>query len=1790
MNGLSLRVSSIRANEGVKKNSEMRMDLLKVPSSCFCESKDNKFLLNLSDASSVDEQIRILREYSVFVSELEKSLLSNIQTLADLFIEAPLKHAAKNTITKFLTQITIGREFVVLGLSNSIVSRIQNFERQPNHTLANRNALINSIGSCFENFKVGVDAIRNCLNDNLLFFNKSLMLYTEQLSQNISPSDKSEISLFIHTTVRVVISCFNQFSNIIRSTYEGEKNVEKVIIICWDLLENPEIPIDTKINCGILITMNANMEGRYLRLTERIFSEENSTKKLCLVNGVICTIESEFFKEPNFKGFSIFSNIANILKEISEENSIEPSIVLGVTRSFSQMTKKLLSLQIDEYLKQERRDLVEILAVNLGYSLSHLDHYMDSVRHLCKELLKSTIQLGVKVNEQLNHIIYDYIRNVNININTKCILISAICSIVKAKAVLQAVPNVIDFLLKSLIVEDYGNVNLHINNCYESLMMSYGYDDNRQEWFSKWISPILIEIMKNNDKVEIKQTLFDLIRKAIKAFPEIAICMIDSKNTANFGLILTSLGIAKKSGLFDKIESNALKWKNLLPYGDIRLAMISADDSTRMSAFYLLTECHKSTELFTKEDLDCVLFFLENNINVHAPSLRQKITCYMKNALSRLKSGFLSIIKKSDTDGKSHYYYDFVKRLHDFCINNLFVGANYSRRTISLQILIQLLQIASYIFYDDQSSNMWNEQQIQTLLKALNDSYETNKVHCMSVLLHCPKFYFEKCDQLINYEIVKMLMTSIKPNDTLSAAYYLEYLCFINTYIEAPNVCQEPFSIIQTKVFKTLVWCERILQHGLHIAQISLLRAARENPIFGSLTCIRHLLNKVDLKEIAKCELWIAFVSNLVLTCRQLTKIVSVVVNNSSPEGHLPNDFSEIETYSLEDEDVEMHSGDEGVNDDKNSDFKTTPQMVLLCSWRTIKEISLILGDIVFKTPISKGLKSVVNENDDDQNRLISSDLIIEIGSYFTELLAETKHRGAFEQAYVGFSKLCIRLWGSQYDDQHQLPMKWLQEMITIIDSDSCNENCDTETKAVKICSTRRSAGIPYMMQAIITSELQVSSSKGLQFSMRKLLELCRTAGTAQTRTHSLNILRALFRSTELGDSIGEFVSDGIECAINGYDAESWSERNSSTLLFSALMIRVFGVHRTKDSENLNIRNKMTGRIFFLRYPQLYDFFITELEKASQIIINGSRSKKLHPLLLLLSRLYPSALEGSESNLKLSRFVPIVSICSGCAELQTRYLAAKFIAIIVSPDLVFDRIFLLLESLNRSNNKSINPNSLHGALLQILYLVKTRTLDVVAESSNQLNNWIELYTAISNYLFEVQSNFVLYGAIIDILIEILARCQNIIFAEDDQFLDDLSNIVDYLSNLTKQKPFYGSELIMRKIVLIKIVMYMYNNEENTPKDCFLCQINPDMYSYDYLESVMNLILLILDFDVFSTNSDQFEIDQMFLFFIRQLNDSKRAKIKSLRTEFTKSSKFHCYLKAIIDRNIYYNCTVKAYTILSFSILGVQTLMSNKSSSNCEMLNTLFKTAISRPNQLRTSIYRCVKCIYYVEMKIPESVLEIDILPTMASSVQCCDVRGTTVDIMKIISRRFLETKSFGFYLNFSRTLLMLLRDDDADIRNEASSIVTKLYNFSEKLKIPNHLASYAQKIYLEVLSKAMLSQKFTVCHILAMLLVIMACEINEEDGNECFTDDSEFRVFDKSEVNIFGEPLLLIDHCKVEIQNLINRHEVNIVLNADKIIMIAEKHCKFKSALSACLVEAQKPAKLVDIIHIKQSL
>lgn len=63
----------------------------------------------------------------------------------------------------------------------------------------------------------------------------------------------------------------------------------------------------------------------------------------------------------------------------------------------------------------------------------------------------------------------------------------------------------------------------------------------------------------------------------------------------------------------------------------------------------------------------------------------------------------------------------------------------------------------------------------------------------------------------------------------------------------------------------------------------------------------------------------------------------------------------------------------------------------------------------------------------------------------------------------------------------------------------------------------------------------------------------------------------------------------------------------------------------------------MTGRVFFHRYPELYEFLLKELEHAVKALKSGDVAELaiLHPILLLIARLYPSSLEGTDTNMQV---------------------------------------------------------------------------------------------------------------------------------------------------------------------------------------------------------------------------------------------------------------------------------------------------------------------------------------------------------------------------------------------------------------------------------------------------------------------------------------------------------------------------------------------------------------------------
>ena len=67
-----------------------------------------------------------------------------------------------------------------------------------------------------------------------------------------------------------------------------------------------------------------------------------------------------------------------------------------------------------------------------------------------------------------------------------------------------------------------------------------------------------------------------------------------------------------------------------------------------------------------------------------------------------------------------------------------------------------------------------------------------------------------------------------------------------------------------------------------------------------------------------------------------------------------------------------------------------------------MKEISLFFGELIKCLPI---------EHESNEKFILSSTQVFQIGDYFVRHLFETRHRGAFELAYVGFTMVCERFW-----------------------------------------------------------------------------------------------------------------------------------------------------------------------------------------------------------------------------------------------------------------------------------------------------------------------------------------------------------------------------------------------------------------------------------------------------------------------------------------------------------------------------------------------------------------------------------------------------------------------------------------------------------------------------------------------------------------------------------------------------------------------------------------------------------
>ncbi|XP_034753231.1 thyroid adenoma-associated protein isoform X2 [Etheostoma cragini] len=895
-------------------------------------------------------------------------------------------------------------------------------------------------------------------------------------------------------------------------------------------------------------------------------------------------------------------------------------------------------------------------------------------------------------------------------------------------------------------------------------------EDWMECWHQTWVTPLLQVLCR----ARLDQTTYILdyfLPKLLRCSPSSLAHMVQalqdtppsstgpSGSRGALGALMTCLRAARAQGVVPSSKEGL--WGGLVPLSLLQQALVHKHDQVRMDALGLVCESHRSTEALSSQEMDLIRHFLLPNLNSQSPGVRQQTVSLMKKLLCRMKDSALLLQKRliqereqEQRDRDQHtlqLYKEFLRWLCVRLLEVLLPGASFSTCLMSLHLLCLLAELFTFSTGPDAFA----------LSEAVTSAHAQNVLYCVaSNFLEVKQLASTLLRQLppsaVGLQVPERmrsvlqaaldLSTSTKPFDSVTAAHLLNLLlqqpdlgqallhCAQEQGLEfqppssPPQACETVILELNTLAVVHFLLC--CLQLEVSRSESSLLQAAASYPLYGRANCITAVLQHLDTKNLSQPERWRCLVSDLITVCYRMSDVVSPVVQSSSPEGLIPMDtdsensaglqriLQEIQPRDTNDfftraRELDTHRGDDHTQiqtthtpspNTGGEGYRVTAQMVLVCCWRSMKEVAMLLGQLCQSLPLH-----YINDTHTHPG-LITEEQVEGVGLYFRQQLLQSRHRGAFELAYVGFVRLTDMLCRSGSPALQQLPARWLSEVL---------EEVKSSDPSSKLCATRRSAGIPFYIQALLSSEPKSSSCSLLKMTMKELTALAMPSANRNTdsstvpQVHALNILRALYRDTRLGENIIPFVSDGMQAAVLGFTSPVWAVRNSSTLLFSTLITRIFGVKKGKDEHSK--KNRMTGREFFTRFPALYPFLLNQLEEAAATVESDSGHVKLHPslflLLLVLSRLYPSPMDGSSSPLGLAPFMPFIIRCGHSAVYRTREMAARALVPFVLVTQVPSTVTTLLQEVPAAPGPTIQHNHIHGTLLQVLFLLRSYQTD-----------------------------------------------------------------------------------------------------------------------------------------------------------------------------------------------------------------------------------------------------------------------------------------------------------------------------------------------------------------------------------------------------------------------------------------------------------------------------------------------
>ncbi|XP_057370348.1 thyroid adenoma-associated protein homolog isoform X2 [Daphnia carinata] len=1108
---------------------------------------------------------------------------------------------------------------------------------------------------------------------NITFVLKFFATLLNQLYKEVHCSklttEIAKLHANIHSLSRTLLSVFK----LIEITSIEEQSHQLLYSII-SVLNLKGIPLEVQGNCSkILVLLLRQQQNGIQCIIEKITVVEDNN------HSMLISLENTL---PTRLNLSIAILTSLEIKELLEEQPSNGTILGGVILPFLLnsgygFNETGLALLTARLMEQWQRKCYECFTAHqatllqiewnrardrlLELILNGLEHQVDVVRHTSKEAFHYNVKIYILLQGDKSRIVNTILGMPRFK-KSKYMALACLAKTELISFLISAEHSLAEELLHVATDVDLSS---QVREVFNLLMLKD--TEHTDEWMRRWLYPLLSAIEQYPNGQSFDSSLVDLLKQYPKTIYNVEIwCQGDC--ASRLAVYITALLACRKLGFLptngDAPDENL--WNSVVNMDVLEQALEHKDEKLRLNALGVIVEGPKTSQLYSQLEVQWICQFISRNMVNHNAAFRQQFCSYIKKFLLKLRNGGVPLIGRNDTIVTS--YRSFVFWLTVKCLIDLGPGSSFPRRFLSLQFL-KLIQETIGLESNPKGLNISSNlglPAISSLVDCFFDSYDVNKELALELLQSPPMITVITQDPK-GYELISVyrkssaaLSQSLRSADTVAANFFFRWLIHLKFDSEEEVRSRHDWSLKTRNTFTLIGELIQILKDQLDAARKDVGQLAIDAPIYGVLSSVRLLLSDQQSRtEEMKNESWASILSFVIEICFAASAIASPVVTCESPEGFLP-DFSDLPSQNL------------------------NAQTLLVSAWRTVKEVALLFGQI----------SAWMLESD---FRLIEDDVILKLGLHLKLLLLETKHRGAFEQVYCGFSQLCYALWRSSKPEIHNCPTSWLLELVQDLkDNDS----------AAKLCATRRSAGLPFIFQAILSPEVEMGSGELFKNTIESLLEIASNGKSNECRIHALNILRNLYRESRLNQVIGPYIARGLILSITGFEAPDWPERNSSTLLFGALMIRIFGVPKSKH--DFQKKNSLTGRVFFQLYPSLYPFLLDRLRICVADIKSGGihLHPSLFPMLVLLGRLHPPACEFSDSAFQLEPFIPLVRACGSSPVLKTRQLAAQALTPLLTTKAYYR---LLLELWNSLPNCALH-NELHGTLLQIHYFVKDSSL------------------------------------------------------------------------------------------------------------------------------------------------------------------------------------------------------------------------------------------------------------------------------------------------------------------------------------------------------------------------------------------------------------------------------------------------------------------------------------------------